>query len=285
MKLNNRLFPYPILSPYFNDFKEVDFEADIDVHQNPHSIIATISILLTEPYIKKMIEDGLIEYVLQLECSMTSYRDSIRFSEDSLVHKIPEELIEDKLNIRVFMVATQELEDYEPSQLVEDYEGLKFDLDQFSIIGIASYRTVKIEKEKDQIKNVASMFSVVKKVNNKKEDFQFEVNGERIRIEIPEEFLEKYNILNRNPNNKYALMSIIIAPVFLKVIELVKADTEDSFSIYKWHSALLQLMEKKKISMEEDSYIIMQKLLKNPLGDALVYLAGGYSVLEDDYED
>jgi hypothetical protein len=129
------------------------------------------------------------------------------------------------------------------------------------------------------------MFSVVKKVNNKKEDFQFEVNGERIRIEIPEEFLEKYNILNRNPNNKYALMSIIIAPVFLKVIELVKADTEDSFSIYKWHSALLQLMDKKKISMEEDSYIIMQKLLENPLGDALVYLAGGYSVLEDVYED
>ena len=285
MKLNNRLFPYPILSPYFNDFKEVDFEANIDVHQNPNSIIATISILLTEPYIKKMVEDGLIEYVLQLECSMTSYRDSIRFSEDSLVHKIPEELIEDKLNIRVFMVATQELEDYKPSHLVEDYEGLKFDLDQFSIIGIASYRTVKIEKEKDQIKNVASMFSVVKKVNNKKEDFQFEVNGERIRIEIPEEFLEKYNILNRNPNNKYALMSIIIAPVFLKVIEMVKADTEDSFSIYKWYSALLQLMNKKKISMEEDSYIIMQKLLENPLGDALVYLAGGYSVLEDVYED
>ena len=285
MKLNNRLFPYPILSPYFNDYKEVDFEADIDVLQNPNHIQLKISVRLTEPYIKKMVEDGLIEYVLQLECSMTSYRESIRFSDDSFEYRVPEDLIEDKLSIRVFMVATQELEDYEPSNLVDDYDGLKFDLDQFSIIGIASYRTVKIEKEKNQIKNVASIFSIVKKMSNKKKDFQFELNGDRIRIEVPEEYLEKYNILNRNPNNKYALMSIIIAPVFIKVLDMVKSDSEETYSMFKWHSALLHLMDKKKLSLEEDSYVIMQKLLENPFGEALVNLAGGYSMMEDDYED
>lgn len=285
MKLNNRLFPYPILSPYFNDYNEVGFEADIAVLQDPNNIQLKILVTLTEPYIKKMVEDGLIEYVLQLECSMTSYRESIRFSDDSYEYRIPEALIEDKLSIRVFMVATQELEDYHPSHLVDDYEGLKFDLDQFSIIGIASYRTVKIEKEKDQIKNVASIFSIIKKLSNKKKDFQFELNGERIRIEVPEEYLEKYNILNRNPNNKYALMSIIIAPVFIKVLDLLKSDTEDSYSMFKWYSALMQLIDKKKISLEEDSFIIMQKLLENPLGESLVYLAGGHSILEDDYED
>jgi hypothetical protein len=285
MKLNNRLFPYPILSPYFNDFKEVDFEADITIIQTPHSVQINTSIKLTEPYIKQMVEDGIIEYVLQLECAMTSYRESIRFSEDTFEYKVSEELLEDKLNIRVFMVASQELEDYGPSHLVEDYDGLKFDLDEFSIIGIASYRSVKIEKEKDQIKNVASIFSIVKKMNNKKSDFLFDVNSDRIRIELPSEYIEKYNILNRNPNNRYALMSIIIAPVLLRTIELLKTDSEDSYSMFKWYDSLLQLIDKKKISLEEDSYLIMQKLLENPLGDALVYLAGGHLMSEDDYED
>ena len=285
MKLNNRLFPYPILSPYFNDFKEVDFEADITILQTSHSVQINTSIKLTEPYIKQMVEDGIIEYVLQLECAMTSYRESIRFSEDTFEYKVSEELLEDKLNIRVFMVASQELEDYGPTHLVEDYDGLKFDLDEFSIIGIASYRSVKIEKEKDQIKNVASIFSIVKKMNNKKSDFLFDVNSDRIRIELPSEYIEKYNILNRNPNNRYALMSIIIAPVLLRTIELLKTDSEDSYSMFKWYDSLLQLIDKKKISLEEDSYLIMQKLLENPLGDALVYLAGGHLMSEDDYED
>jgi hypothetical protein len=55
--------------------------------------------------------------------------------------------------------------------------------------------------------------------------------------------------------------------------------------MFKWYDSLLQLIDKKKISLEEDSYLIMQKLLENPLGDALVYLAGGHLISEDDYED
>lgn len=285
MKLNNRLFPYPILSPYFNDYNNVDFEADITIQQSSHSIQVNIRITLTEPYLLQMVEDGIIEYVLQLECAMTSYRDSIRFSEDYYEYRIPVEMIEEQLNVRVFILATQQLEDFGPSNLVDDYEGLKFDLDEFSIIGIASYRNVKIEKEKDQIKHVASIFSIVKKIENIKKEFIFEPNGDRIRIEISEEYIEKYNILNRNPKNKFALMSVIIAPVLLKVIELIKEDEEDSYSMFKWYSSIAQMMEKKKIGLEEDSYIIMQKLLEYPLGESLLSLAGGHSILEDDYED
>ncbi len=73
MDIRRRLYPYPVLSNYTDDYINSTFCVEVLAEKGIREINFNISLKLVNDEIKQMINDGIMEYVVHIECPQTCY--------------------------------------------------------------------------------------------------------------------------------------------------------------------------------------------------------------------
>ena len=94
--------------------------------------------------------------------------------------------------------------------------------------------------------------------------------NDEIIIRLPNETYEQYK--NLDTTTGPILHSSIVLPVLTQAIGFIKDKENDSYINEDWYSKLLQMIEVKNLSNEEE-FKIASKLLKDPINKGIAYLS------------
>lgn len=174
-------------------------------------------------------------------------------------------------------MAKDNLYNYENEKFNSDYFGLKFDLEKGSILAIGNSYKMEVDKEKEELGNVPSIFTISKKLTTDDIGMNVEYNMNRIRIDLNIPDYERYTqLVSTNEQFVSVVNSSLIFPALIYIFEKLKTEFDEiEEADYRWFKALKNIFEKyeyrfnQELFENETSIQLAQKILDFPLSKGL----------------
>ncbi|WP_416720816.1 hypothetical protein [Bacillus subtilis] len=305
----NKNYPHPVLISYTDDFNPSKAEFDIKVSKRTNKMNYELycEVLLKEDNLQALLYEGKVTFAVKVVCSTTRYRNIFQFHSTENCLTIPASLLEKKVEISTFIVATEQIDNYYSLAFNEDYEDAKFTVFPGDVLAEGSEYTFNIEKKIDPLVKVPSVFTIVYNAENLHADVHS--NDEKIIITLNKQDFDKYKQL-KPLQNQYGHLSaltssLFILPALVSVIEtirreLINLDNDleaindyitDKENDHRWFKVINARLLDEGIKLSEpdnimeSSLVIAQKLLGNPLSNGLQFfdeLMAGISSTEGD---
>ncbi|WP_304206500.1 hypothetical protein [Fusobacterium perfoetens] len=283
MEIKNRLYPHPVLRENNDDYINSSFEMDLSYERDIKRLKLNISFKLNNKTLEKMILDEKAQYVIHIECPKTSYRRIITTTEKSLSENLKDENILGKIQVTSFIVVKESILNYENESFNSDYFGMKFNLEKGTILAIGDSYKIDVDKEKESLGNVPSIFTICKKMTTEETGINIEYNMNKIRIDLNISDYERYTQLVSSSNQFIDIINCsLIFPTLIYVFEKLKNEFDEiEESDYRWFKALKNIFEKygyrfnQELFENETSLQLAQKILDFPFSKSLIALQFG----------
>lgn len=281
MRIKAKLYPYPVLATFNNDYIDSTFDISAEEAMNDKEIVLSLTPTLANEGLAKLIADGDAEFVMHIESSLTSFRRAIVVPPDGCKVSISANNIEEVINLCPFIVAARDVYDYTNDKFNADYDGASFDFDKGSIIAIGYEKIIRIEKEDDDLANVPSIFSVTEILDKDETEIIMDYSGDKIGIRLPSKVYRKFVTQNnQNPNAQPVLHAMLIIPALVQALEEVKHSGDDYYMYEdkRWYRAIQKAAKKEGQELTEetilsvDTYNLSQKLMKNVTNNGILNL-------------
>ena len=257
MNIEYRLYPYPVLTYFSDDYINSSFTSNLKVGRKGENIIFHLTANTDDEKLLKLIEDEYAEFVFHIECPSTSYRTIIKSKLGFENVPIHESLLNNKINICFFIIVKKDIKNYTNKNFNDDYQDISFNLEKANILAIAKPFNIEIEKEKDNLVQMPSIFLILKK------------NSED-GIYLYKTEYEQYSILSKGIFQPL-LHSSVIFPTLIYVLENLKNSDLENFEDYNWFKTIKKVLANMNIELnretleKEFSYDLAQKIINFPI--------------------
>ena len=241
MNIEHRLYPYPVLSYFSDDYINSSFTSSLNIIRRNESIIFELDAKTDNEGLLKLIEEGFAEYIFHIECPSTSYRNIITSSNGSKTVVINESLLNNKVNVCFFIVAKKDIGNFVNKDFNSDYENLSFYVEKANILAIARQFNINIEKEKDNLAQVPSIFLIIKRGDNERKGIEIDMLQEKIEISLSKDDYENYLIFSTG-NYQSLLHSSIIFPSLVYVFENLKTIDMETIEDLRWFNTIKKVL-------------------------------------------
>lgn len=295
MEIRYKLYPYPVLSYFSDDYCDCSFETAIDAEKDGYALKITCLGETDNNELLRAITDGKAKYVYHFECAQTGFREVVSTSQKETVRVIPDKNLNGRLQICPFIVAVTDLSGYVNESFHEDYKGFRFDIESGCVLAIGKQVNIDIEKEINDLANTPSVFSIIKNSDDSIQEMLVDIHQNKITIKLPEIDYLNFKSIKSNYGAQPILNSLTVIPALLYALEEVakKASSErDDFSIYAWYRAVKKALKNRfQCDVESDDFNeqnmlgLAQKLINIPLSHALQFLWDGYGTLNEEDDE
>ena len=275
MDLAYKLYPYPVLGEVYDDYKTSKFESElIGFDKDGKEVIIKVKCRTDNPELLKLFEEGKVKYTVHIECSQTSYREIVQSVDGYIEHRIKDECLLGKVQICMFITATDSINGYNSLDFNDEYEDAAFDIEKGHILAIGNQFDARVEKEKDDLGKIPSIFSILPNVKDN-EEMSLELSGDKVKIYLCKKDYDNYKRIGQSYKLQPACHSMIILPILVHIFDLLKASDFDDFEDNRWFRALRKALKNNNIDLTKDnlnnisSITLAQKVLNNPLSRAL----------------
>jgi hypothetical protein len=290
MDIRPKLFPYPVLAEYTDDYINSAFNLEVSLLQGRHDLSFTFTSILDNKEIEKMIDDDRFIYAMHIECGATCYRKLITFKDNIKKIIIKSSEVADTIKFCPFIIAKEDIKKYYNTCFNSDYANISFDLEKNNIVAVGKQSNVIIEKDYDDLANVPSIFCIIPDKDGL-ETIAYDLNNStgRILIKIPQaEFLD-YKLCAINQQAWPILHSMLIVPILVDIFELLKNDSSwEDYSEKRWHRNIVKALKKldfdynEESSKDFDAYKYAQLLLANSILKGITSIPTLGAVEEDE---
>lgn len=292
MEIRNRLYPYPVLSNMNDDYFNSSFDVSINIIKDGYNIRFELKSQINNDGILSLVNEGKAKFVYHLECAQTGFRKAIATEHTEIVHVEHGTKLRGRMQICPFIVAYEDIPDYNNDLFHRDYRGIKFTIESGCVIAVGSQINADFDPEINDFSNPPSVFSIIKNADETQKDMVVDINQRKIIIKLNE--AEYYSYLNLKENVLLSpiLHSLVITPTLVYVLGEIANKSPDeryNYSSYAWYRAVKKaLFEKFNTNIEEENFseknliTLAQQLIDSPLPNAFNILADGYSVINDD---
>lgn len=280
MKLTDKYFGYPVLSPLSDDYiGHFDVNISTSIDSSNDMIIVSLTIILDNDDLRMIIDSKNAHFIVHLEESRTCFREVYIFETYTSTFSIPIGKVKESIEVNAFITAKRELQFY-PKSIHDFYKNMEIVYHKYETIALSNTKTVEISKENDEIKESASIFSIVSDKTKTVKYIKVELKDERIVIVMPERDYNLYYKLMRQNNmknrNKDILLSNIVMPIMVELLQILKED----FGLYEdkiWFRSLLAAYKEKNINLIEEfdkngfsPYYFSQLIFDAVIGKSLI---------------
>lgn len=88
MEIKYKLYPYPVLSSYSNDYGTGSFDVAIDIVRDGYDLRIDFLATLTCQSLQDCIKQGVAKFVYHLECAQTGFRTVVQTDKVSEVYTL-----------------------------------------------------------------------------------------------------------------------------------------------------------------------------------------------------
>lgn len=294
MELKNRLFPYPILSPFNNDYIDSIFNTNFDYEIHDENVFFSYEVDINNDEICRFVEENIAALGFLVECPITSYRELIKASSLKGDFLINSDKISNFLTISVFIVSNEDIDNYHNKMFNSIYSDISFKIQKYGLLGIGDTFKIPIKKDFDEIKSVSSIFSIIPNYDTDIKIVTRDLfsSGKKIIVKLPKEQFDNYKVISKDQRNNPIIHSMIIIPILVEIFTLLKSTKEwDDYEINGWFFSLEKAFEKKNLTFNSelletnDPYFLAQIILDMPISNGLDMLLNISIISEDvDYE-
>lgn len=265
MNVNNN-YPHPVLGNS-NDFISNDFKLSIRTAEQDFKFryICFFDLGVFHDDIKKMIDDGLIEYVVQVYSPRTSYREIFSGNESSFKFEIPVDKISGRIQFFGYLIAKNHIENYQPEGLNKEFfTDMFFKIFTGDILGVSNRTDTFIDpKFKKPLKS--STKSIIRFIPDNDLKSHFEVknwNEDQINVLIPKK------IIDLKERFKDLHIQAIFLPIIAEALSIIHSENNE-FEDLKWYYVLNKEFNKLDIDVDCDNFYKAQILLQKPFKNYL----------------
>lgn len=274
MDIKYKLFPYPVLGEMYDDYKESKVMDEIRYEKIGKEIVFNLRCHTNNIELRYLIEQGKASYTFHIECPQTSFRNIVKTDKEVSDFKVNEEKICGKVQVCVFIVANTDINNYWSSDFDDDYEGTSFNIEKGNILAISNQYNLQIDKEKDDLGKVPSIFSIFKKIGKNEGAMSFELGGEKIKILLSEKDYDNYRKVAGTVKLQPVIHSMIIIPALVYVFEVLKREEFENYEDSRWFRAIKKTLKNNNIELSKEtldtnsSIELAQTILGMPLSRA-----------------
>lgn len=272
MRIKNRLSPYPILNDYGDDYIDSYFRAEYDVRREFTGVYGKIVFHLHNSEIENLIETAQAEYTVHIECPLTSYRYKISSVEPEIEFKLDSRHLFKIVEIRTFIVLTQNISGFSSASFHPDYSGQKFDLLAHQILAVVTAKDYNINQDDRDLESLPSVLQIVKSSNKKKGSISVNTDGDDYAIiGLAPEVYERYARLGKSMFKDTAFC-LVLFPALVIIIQRMIANKDDAeMNSRHWFQVINKILESNgykidAISAENDTLLsVCQLIFADPI--------------------
>ncbi len=272
MRIKSRLSPYPILDNYGDDYLKSSFTCDFEVVTQFTEVIGKVKFNLCNKEIEALIEKGMAEYLVHIECPSTCYREKISTVEKEVEFKANSTKLAKVIEIRTFIVLKQDVVGYMSEDFHPDYSGQSFNLSAHQIIAIGTAMDFKIKQDDRDLESLPSVLKIVKMSSNKNGSLSVNTdNDDYVLVGLYDEVFELYARLGKS-TFKETSFSLVLFPALIIILQRMRENkNDDDFKSRRWFQVINNLLEKNgykldDVKIENDTMLkICQAMFADPL--------------------
>lgn len=269
MNFNSASFPHPILGvdnsidSYIRQFKNGMYFPLITI--TPEEYTITLQLEHDNADLHNLIQNNQAEYLFEVTCSSTLYRQSVKSSNNEFKFSINRKQVKGKVEFSCVMVAKLPIPDYKNVKSHHDYDGFNFEIEPGDILAYFGEGSFDVNINYEKLKAVSSFMEVVKN-----EDLKFtnvDLNKPKIQVQLPKEDYELYSNDSISKEQKFA--PIFHSSIVLNALLIALYNFETHKGKTTWANAIEYRLNEKEfetISIKDKENIpeIAQQLLGNP---------------------
>ena len=275
MKIKQRMNSYPILSEITDDYMNSSFETEINWYDAKKTRMK-FDFKLDNETIQNLIKNGDAHYLVHMECPTTSFRQAYQSTQDEIIIELPQQNLNEKIEINTFIVAAKEIKEYTNPLFNLDFKDMKFYLSRGNMIAIGNAVEISIEDKY----NENSIIRITKRNDDSLDALRVDTSkSEYIIISLPGRLRDLYCNLGSGQFENIC-RSIIILPVMmvvLKTMQVAANDDDTSVTELHWYKVIESWLDNQGIDVkdidfdnegENSALAIAQIIFKNPIKNA-----------------
>lgn len=281
MKLTNKFYGYPVLTPYSDDYTGA-FTSRINVLIDLEENVLRFKILtdILNEDLLGLIENNAASFCVHLEESKTCFRKTFRFNEKSFEFTLNSGLVKDAIEVNTFIITNKAINNFAPQAIHAFYDGVAINYAAHQIIGATLTETIQVTKKSDEIKDASSIFAIISDKEAKDKIVKVELTEERIVIKLAsEDFLLYGRLLRQNElknRHKDILLSNIVMPVIIDVFQQIRESEEGIYEDKIWYRSIEAALLEKEINFTTEirdrnfnAYLLAQIIFEDILSKSL----------------
>lgn len=292
MEIKPKLYPYPVLAPRSNAYRNCMFDARVEAIQEERDWHIAFLAALTSESLLACIGSGSAQYVYHLECARTGFRTVTRTGDVQARYTLPHDSVHGVLEIVPLVVAVEDIKGYSGADFHEDYEGLSFDIEAGCVMAVGRTTAVEIAKDVDDLAPVPSIFNISKNPDADARHMLVDIFQRKIVIKLPASDYYHYKALTVNTAAVGMLRALIILPALLfafgELRSIAPGERGENENFLWYRSLRNTLLEQFDCDIDSPAFDslhfmeIAQELLEDPLTNAFQFVESNMGADEGD---
>ena len=276
MNIRYRLYSYPVLAYFNDDYKNSKFSVDANCNLDGFEICITYSIVLENDRIRELISKGKALFVFHLEAPRTGFRQAIESDKFEGKILLKDSVINGDLSFCPFIVAKENIENYYSNDFNDDYNA-PVNIGKGYLLAIGNQKVWPIIKDNNDLLNSSSPFRIAPNPDQTVSHMVVEFGSQPyIKILLSAKDISCYRNMKGNPELKSILNSAIVVPALIYILGELKQcpDMEAAYGNSSWYISIKESYNKnfkKDITVDlvnENIFELAQKMLKTPINSA-----------------
>lgn len=214
MRRINISYPYPVLGlgdDIITEFPEQNVEVEVFTTTND-DFAFQIHLIQPDPTIAKLIDTGVAEFMVEVDCPRTLYRRCYTQDSDTFNIPVPRHSVLDKIYFRPYVMVKEQISYLSPS-FNPDYDGCVFDLERGDVLAIFNEFDYNASLEYDKL---AAFDSIIKiRRDDNISDIKYDLEGSKIYVLMPTNMYTQYDTFKRDPQFKEVMHSSLVMNALL----------------------------------------------------------------------
>lgn len=264
MRVNNKLFPYPVLNnnKELSDYKEkVTFELIFDQSENllvdKNLKLCNVFIHSDDNYLNYLSENGKVKGILVAECPNSIFRQKYEITSKPQDIIIPIENFSGEVQLSAFFYAAEGIDDYVNPNFASDYSGYHFSVEKYCILAVDDTLHVDVDNQPEDDNKNASIFTIVCAKDSQEDVMRCSSNSSTGKIDIlmPQESYDDYITIKSSGslllNASFATIAIpVLTERIMAIQNIIQKDPdysiEDICNDNKWFRVVMKAFKRVK---------------------------------------
>lgn len=194
MKINDISLPYPVLG--ISDDVLPLLKKDCVSIDRPTmtatSLQFKIRLKQKNKEISKFIRQGRAEYVCEINCARTFYRECYRQASPDFDIEIPRKNVSGRIEFDMFVTVKTPIEQYHNSQFNPDYDGVFFDMEPGDVLVAFPSASYNLDIKYDKLYAAGSFMQIANGGDDNRPTW-FNISGDKILIMLPPKMFKEYD--------------------------------------------------------------------------------------------
>lgn len=229
----------------------------------PDVLVVEYEIGLTVNDLKELIDSGLAQVRMEVNCERTFYRESFVLDPVEGSIEMTATHLRGTVEYMVMIVSTSSFQ-FSPQSAHEDYQGLKFSIKKNQVLALGAPLVRVVDK--DQYKKVSAIFQLARDKSVKEGEFRVLTEQDYVVIQLHPNTYEQVSVGQSIPKRRLLVVNSLFVPVLIQLLHNLK-DSPDARGDWKWEQIILEKLSDNDFDLKNSDSIpdYAQRLWGNPL--------------------